>query len=671
MNVTNHCQRYTTRSTWSKLFPGLVAIILLSACAPRPSTSAPTTAAVSIQEIPFPKDAQTLQPASGPGSPAQWMDFTDGNDLSALLVDQTGRLWSAGDGGIIQWDVKQANYRKYSSAEGLPANGIAALAQSADGKLWAGASNGYAASFDGTGWQAHPERIGETITAMAATTDGALWFGTNRGVVRYDGHNWSAYTAQNGLNGGEVKALLADREGRVWAAMTGELASFEQGSWRQYSFPPGTYFTSLAQTTDGSMWAGSDGRIFHLVDGNWQEIDFQRDPNHARIGRITAMAAGPDEVLWLSTPGYLVEYIGQNWQAFRSSEDQPLASLAIDPNGGVWVGGAATGLLHFSGKGWQRYRSADGLRSNFILSLAVGQSRDVWAGSNQGAFHDTGQAWQWFSSANGLPDDQVLAVAAAPDGSTWFGTQSGAARFFGGGWISYTVQTGYDMGQVDQIAVADNGSLWFAAQQGAWLYDVHSDSLYPVQGGLPAGLVQAVAPSLDGSAWFLTPKGTMRFGENHWLPVNFPDQEFITRLAASASGDLWLGTRGHGVYRLSSDIWSQFSINQADQLNLNPDGSAYYQAGTDLLPLNGKFLQHYRQVDGLPDDTVNAIAIAPNGAVWIGTDQGAGRFANGSWQSFGLGSGLGAQKVQALAIAPDGSVWFGTALGGLARYSAP
>jgi ligand-binding sensor domain-containing protein len=658
------------RTFWKKLFTGLVAILLLSACTPRPGKIAPIMAAVNIQAIPYPTDAQTLQPAAEPSSAAQWTDFTDGNYLSAMLVDQSGRLWSAGEGGVIQWDIRQGSYQKYTAAEGLPANGITALARGADGKLWAGASNGYAASFDGTGWQVHSELVGETITAIAATPDGSLWFGTNRGVVRYDGHNWSAFTAQKGLNGGEVKALLVDREGRVWAAMTGGLANFEKGSWRPYSFPPGTDFTSLAQTTDGSIWAGSDGRIFRQVDGNWQEIDFQQDSDHARVGRITAMAAAPDGALWLSTPGYLVEHNGQNWRAFRSGQDQPLASLAIDPNGGMWAGGADSGLLHFSGKDWQRYRSADGLESNFILSLAVGQKGDVWAGTNQGAFHHTGQAWQWFSSANGLLDDQVLAVAAAPDGSTWFGTQSGAARFFGGGWISYTVQTGYDMGQVDQIALAGNGSLWFAAQQGAWLYDVQSDTLYPVQGGLPAGPVQAVAPGQNGSAWYLTPKDIMRFGENHWLPVNFPDQEFITCMSMSASGDLWLGTRGHGVYRLSGDIWSQFSINQADQLNLNPDGSAYYQEGTDLYPLNGKFLLHYRQVDGLPDDTVNALAIAPNGAVWIGTDQGAGRFMDGSWQRFGLGSGLGLQKVQAVAIAPDGSAWFGMALGGLAHFTA-
>jgi ligand-binding sensor domain-containing protein len=653
------------------LFVSLVAILLLSACAPRLSTSAPTMASISIQAIPYPKRAQTLLPAAEPGPAGQWLDYTDGNNLAALLVDQSGRLWSAGGGGILQWDVTQGTYQKYTAAEGLPANDIAALAQTTDGKLWAGARDGYAAFFDGARWRVHPELVGETITAMAAAPDGSLWFGTNRGVVRYDGRSWSAFTAQNGLNGSEVSALLVDRNGQVWAAMTGGLASFEAGQWRQYRFPPGTNFTGLAQATDGSMWAGSDGRIFHLIDGDWQEIDFQQDPDHARIRRITAMAAASHGSIWLATPGYLIQYNGQDWSAYPTVADQPLASLAVDPNGGVWAGGAGSGLLHFTGKDWQRYRSADGLGSNFILSLAVGTGGDVWAGTNQGVFHHTVQAWQSFSSANGLPDDVVLAQASAPDGSTWFGTQNGAARYLGGGWITYTAQTGYDMGQVAQISLAGNGSLWFAAQQGAWLYDAQRDTLYPVQGQLPDGPVQAVAPGPDGSAWFLTAKGILRFDSSRWLPVNFPDQEFITNLLATPSGDLWLGTRLHGVYRLSGDIWSQFSTVQADQLNLNPDGSAYYQSGTDLLPLNGKFLQHYRQADGLPDDTVNALAIDPNGAVWAGTNRGAGRFADGSWQGFGLGSGLGAQKVQALAVAPDGSVWFGAALGGLAHYLTP
>ena len=599
------------------------------------------------------------------------MDFTDGNNLSALLVDQAGKLWSAGNGGIVQWDPRHGTYQKYTTADGLPANAITTLTQTPGGILWAGAQNGYAASFDGKRWQVHSQLIGETITAMAASPDGSVWFRTNRGVVRFDGHNWNAYTAQNGLNGGEVKALYVDQAGRVWAATSTGLASFEHGQWHRYAFPPGTRFTSLAQTRDGVLWAGSDGRLFRMEGDKWQTIDFRQGPDYAQIGRINALAAAPDGSLWLSTPGYLVDYDGQTWKAFHTGEGQSLASLAFDSSGDLWGGGAESGLVNFSVGRWQVYHTADGLGSNFILSLATGKDGEVWAGTYRGAFHDTGQAWQAYSSTNGLPDNQALAIAIAPDGTTWFGTQSGAALLQAGAWITFTTKNGYDMAQVSHIAIAGDGSLWFATQQGAWLYDASSETLYPVQGDLPDSQVHDVAAGPNGSIWFLTPKGVVRFDNSRWLPVNFPDQEYITCLAVAANGDLWLGTRGHGAYRLSAEIWGQFSTTQADTVTLNPDGSAYYQSGTDLLPLNGKFLQHYRQVDGLPDDTVNALAIAPDGAVWAGTDKGAGRFQEGAWQSFGLGSGLGAQKVQALAVAPDGAVWFGLILGGIARYLPP
>jgi ligand-binding sensor domain-containing protein len=650
---------------WAAVF------FLLSACASQPGLNPNEAVAVGVQPVTYPQDFHTLQPAASSKPSALWTDFTDGNNLSTLLVGQDSKLWSAGNGGVIQWDPLHDTYHKYTTADGLPANRLTALTQTPGGMLWAGSQNGHAASFDGKRWQVYSHLIGETISAMAVSPDGSVWFGTNRGVVRFNSQAWSAYTAQNGLSGGEVKSLFVDQTGRVWAATATGLASFEQGQWRKYAFPPGTRVASLAQTKDGVLWAGSDGRLFRLEGEKWQTIDFQQGLDYAQIGRINALAVAPDGSLWLSTPGYLVDYDGQSWKAFRTGEGQPLATLAFDSNGNLWAGGAGSGLVNFSKGKWQVYRTADVLGGNTILSLATGANGAVWAGTNRGALHFTGQAWQTFSSANSLPDNQVLAIAVAPDGSTWFGTQSGAVHLQAGDWITYTAQSGYNMAQVAHIAITGDGSLWFATQQGAWLYDADSGTLYPAQSNLPDIQIQDVATGPHGSIWFLTPKGIVRFKDNRWLPVNFPDQEYITCLAVAANSDLWLGTRDHGVYRLNAEIWDQFSTTQADKLTLNPDGSAYYLSGTDLLPLNGKFLQHYRQVDGLQDDTVNALAIAPNGAIWAGTDNGAGRFKDGAWQSFGLGSGLGAQKVRALAVAPDGTVWFGLSLGGIARYLPP
>ncbi|MBN1975834.1 MAG: hypothetical protein JW918_00405 [Anaerolineae bacterium] len=64
--------------------------------------------------------------------------------------------------------------------------------------------------------------------------------------------------------------------------------------------------------------------------------------------------------------------------------------------------------------------------------------------------------------------------------------------------------------------------------------------------------------------------------------------------------------------------------------------------------------------DGLIDNQVRAISIAPDGAVWAGTDFGLARFDGETWTTYDVHSGLGDNQVTALAFAPDGTLWIGT-----------
>jgi len=73
---------------------------------------------------------------------------------------------------------------------------------------------------------------------------------------------------------------------------------------------------------------------------------------------------------------------------------------------------------------------------------------------------------------------------------------------------------------------------------------------------------------------------------------------------------------------------------------------------------------------GLPNNTVKALAVAPNADVWVGTEFGLCRYDGSTWQTFQTGSsGLPDNDVRSLAVDDGGAVWIGT-LGGLARYDA-
>jgi signal transduction histidine kinase/ligand-binding sensor domain-containing protein len=66
--------------------------------------------------------------------------------------------------------------------------------------------------------------------------------------------------------------------------------------------------------------------------------------------------------------------------------------------------------------------------------------------------------------------------------------------------------------------------------------------------------------------------------------------------------------------------------------------------------------------NGLPSDSVRAIAQTPDGVMWFGTENGLARFDGRRIQKYSLGS-VDADRILVLRVDPNGSLWIGTAAG--------
>ena len=77
----------------------------------------------------------------------------------------------------------------------------------------------------------------------------------------------------------------------------------------------------------------------------------------------------------------------------------------------------------------------------------------------------------------------------------------------------------------------------------------------------------------------------------------------------------------------------------------------------------------WQTADGLPQNTVQAIAQTPNGYLWIATQEGFVRFDGLSFQVFDRKTNpeISNNDIRALCVARDGSLWVGTLLGDLVR----
>jgi hypothetical protein len=144
--------------------------------------------------------------------------------------------------------------------------------------------------------------------------------------------------------------------------------------------------------------------------------------------------------------------------------------------------------------------------------------------------------------------------------------------------------------------------------------------------------------------WFGTDKGVSHFDGKTWTTFTTADGlagDNARAIAIASDGAVWAGTGG-GISRFDGQAWTAYT-------------PADWQARVwDI------------------DDWVTAMAVAPEGIVWVGrwgldptmpecmVSRGVSSFDGESWSD---DKTLSNAPVHAIAVAPDGAVWFGTDAG--------
>lgn len=161
------------------------------------------------------------------------------------------------------------------------------------------------------------------------------------------------------------------------------------------------------------------------------------------------------------------------WINYVVEKDIParfIKDIAVGPDGSVWVGAGADGILHFDGKKWTGHTADDIGAGGFALvdvqSVAVDSEGILWAGTKAGLLRFDGESWKTYTTEDGLVSNSVNALAVEPDGVLWIGTNEGVSRFDGETWTAYTPQDGLVSNNVFSIAVASNGAVWVGTDKG-------------------------------------------------------------------------------------------------------------------------------------------------------------------------------------------------------------
>jgi len=552
-------------------------------------------------------DGQNWQPAGG-ASPEQ-----AGTPVTALAVAPAGELW-VGTGGpsnrLLVYDGQAWTVAPLPN----PSLVVTQMAFTPDGQLLAIAYNdeqAFLGLYDGQAWQwPSSEELGLEPRWLGVAPDGRLWL---IGLA----------PAAPGSLPELVESLIpgAEEDGRQAVAAVAVFEMGPAGLGREVGRFESPDIIAAGWGYVGSLSPiafGPNGRVYvagqeaiYVFDGGDAIVPIETLPLRLPFSRyVYNVAVDPDGRLWVATDVGVVVWDGRAWQSYYAKPRTPtwwgsVTTLLPRADGGIVVGTSGGGLGLYTGRGFTgltdlRERPAEwARRTTPISALLYRDAGELWVATDGGGVSRlTETEWQVF-----MPDATLsggVGALAAMDDRLWLGTMAGRAalepvgdscRFaavVAGSWVSDALRDGQGVvwmatsddgvlrlgdgpeatreltGQVRYMALSPNGDVWFADERQPWLLRYRPDG-----------------------------------GEDAWSRLPF-DMDMMSAgslmaLAVGPNLDLWLGgMEGDygGLVRFSSGRWSRLTT-----------------------------------ADGLADNWVLDVVVAPDGAVWVATYGGLSRFA--------------------------------------------
>ncbi len=357
-------------------------------------------------------------------------------------------------------------------------------------------------------WQSQNGLPGETVQSFAQTPDGFLWVGTSEGLLRFDGASFVRYSSENtpAMHENSVFSLLTTRDGRLWIGTDGGgLLEMHDGGFRSYSTAEGLsdgFIRALYEDRKGVLWVATDSGLYRLASGKFDRVDNKPDmPANAfhglvedHLGRLWAGAGQ----LYAIQDGKPTPYtLG------GIDNEHRVKSILETADGSIWVGTIA-GLYRMP-PGRNTFAQVSGVWGT-VRTLREVIPGELWAGTiGQGIFRiryqEPGGKVSRVTSPNPLVSNTVLSIFADDSKRLWVGTQVGMILLNRSPVRELLLPTAADS-DFGTVSLDMDGSLWAASNQ---LVHVIGDRVVPA--GMPAlssAHVRNVLRARDGSLWIGT-----------------------------------------------------------------------------------------------------------------------------------------------------------------------
>jgi ligand-binding sensor domain-containing protein/signal transduction histidine kinase len=526
-------------------------------------------------------------------------------------------------------------------------------------------------------WLAEDGLPDNRVVGLAQTADGYLWVATQGGVVRFDGVRFQRVSIAHSpdLIAGTMRAMLLDRQGRVWLAKEegGTLFCFERAQVRMATadqgLPKNETQHSMAMDGNGDLWVSySTGKVVRYTHDGRVDIFTSKNGLPSGLG-ICWLASGRDGILWFAKGSQVGVFRDGRFNVLENF-GSPALRIAAAHSGGIWVC-AGQQVLKFD-EGVETFKLGEIIpdetssHSSYEPTVLF-EDREgaVWVGTvSAGLFHCDTNAVTRVEVSN----PAILSLAEDREGNLWAGTRGGLNRVH---WRLTSIikpPEGFPFQGVQSVCQDATGALWLVGENGVLVRSEGTNwTVQSPSGDSVQAFVTCVAADTNGSVWI----GAQRGALYHWAGGQFKDlglqaslrQKSPRALLATGNGDLWVGTDSPDVvYRMRREKLQAFNLPPGRRFirAMAEDAAGNFWAGASdglLVRVTG---------DVLVDETAKSSSLSirclhaeANGDLWIGyAGAGVGRLRNGNITRFSTSQGLPNDYVAQILTDNRGNVWF-------------
>lgn len=521
------------------------------------------------------------------------------NRFNCLYEAGDGALWAGTqDGGLTRY--KDGAFRTYTTADGLPHNGIVAIDDDGKNGLLVWTLTGVALWQDGH-FVLHSHALLHQFIERShwghRDSSGAIWFFGQGNLRQLQGDHVATYSQADGLADPSVSFIYEDRKKRVWfGTQNGNLYRREGDRFVVPNYRgklPPMRIDAISEDRHGNLWVGTFGGGLARLSGD--QITVFTTGDGLPSDRVVSIFEDREGSLWVGTSNHGLALVRREAVRFLSQNDG-LSGVNVypileDTAGSIWIGTWDGGLNRFLDGRITNVPLRQDLAQYMITALQQDRAGRLWIGHYRGVGRLEEGKFVDFAKELGLENKPVFVIHEDRSGALWFGTRAGLYRYEGGVVTRYTSAEGLAGDDVKDILEDPTGDLWIATYGG--LSHLHEGRLnsFTTKDGLASDYVRTLYRDSAGRLWIGTYDGGLsRLHEGKFTNYTTVDGLFsngVFRILNDQRGNFWMSSN-RGIFRVSRDQLEAFAAGKVHQLTSvsygNEDGLAHTECNGGQQP---------------------------------------------------------------------------------------